>query len=292
MIIFDWDDTLLASSFLSSQGCRLDSDLSSLPAFSAVLPQLRALDVAVHGLLSAALSYSPQDTHIITNAETGWVQMSAAKFLPTTFPLLARVRVMSARSTFEPVFPSSPLRWKLCAFQQQLLGCTDSAQAAGDEPPLSVISLGDSHVEREAVRAATRHAGGGLMVDAGCSALRCKSVKFSERSNCEQLRRQVELVTSCFAYIAQHTGDLDLQLTVTVNAGEAGAAGAAAGPETEKEREAERQRAAAAEREMQLRQEKERRLCDNEYEGSGDSEMGSERQSEHEPFERIAQTAA
>jgi hypothetical protein len=121
------------------------------------------------------------------------------------------------------------------------------------------------------------------------SVLRCKSVKFSERSNCEQLRRQVELVTSCFAYIAQYSGDLDLQLTVTVNAGEtATAGGAAAAPETEKQREAERQRAA----ERQLRQEKERRLCESEYEGSGDSEMGSERQSEHSAFEPIAQTAA
>ena len=72
----------------------------------------------------------------------------------------------------------------------------------------NVLSFGDSHVEREAVRACTR----------GMPNTRTKSVKFAERPSMEQLRRQIELVTNCFGYIHSHEGDLDLQLTVTVNA--------------------------------------------------------------------------
>jgi hypothetical protein len=71
----------------------------------------------------------------------------------------------------------------------------------------NVLSFGDSHVEREAVRACTR----------GLANTRTKSVKFAERPSMEQLRRQIELVTNCFQYIHNHEGDLDLQLTVTVN---------------------------------------------------------------------------
>jgi hypothetical protein len=74
-------------------------------------------------------------------------------------------------------------------------------------PKKNVISFGDSHVEREAVRAVTR----------SMAMTRCKSVKFAERPSTEQLRRQLELVTNCFHYIHHHDGDLDLQLTVTVN---------------------------------------------------------------------------
>ena len=72
----------------------------------------------------------------------------------------------------------------------------------------NVLSFGDSHVEREAVRACTR----------GMPNTRTKSVKFAERPSMEQLRRQIELVTNCLQYIYSHEGDLDLQLTVTVNA--------------------------------------------------------------------------
>jgi len=69
-----------------------------------------------------------------------------------------------------------------------------------------VISLGDSHVEREAVRALCK----------GVPSTRTKTIKFSERPTCEQLRRQIELVNQCFGYITGHAGDLDLQLTVTM----------------------------------------------------------------------------
>ena len=71
----------------------------------------------------------------------------------------------------------------------------------------NILSFGDSHVEREAVRACTR----------GMPNTRTKSVKFAERPSMEQLRRQIELVTNCLQYIYSHEGDLDLQLTVTVN---------------------------------------------------------------------------
>lgn len=69
-----------------------------------------------------------------------------------------------------------------------------------------VISLGDSHVEREAVRALCKNV----------PSTHTKSVKFSERPTAEQLRRQLELVVQCFGYITTHSGDLDLQLTVTM----------------------------------------------------------------------------
>ena len=263
LIIFDWDDTLLSSSFLSSHNVRLDSDLSSLPSFPTLHPQLALLDRCVSSLLSTALSLTPH-VHIITNAETGWVQLSAAKFLPTTFPLLSRVRVLSARSTYEAVFPDCPHKWKYCAFQREVQVGGKAGGGGGEGWERSVISLGDSHVEREAVRAATR----------GLAGVRCKSVKFAERSTVEQLRRQVELVSSCFHYIHQHKGDLDLQLTVTVNhtTPDKGDKGGEHAPT----------RAATGADGSLKKEQRESNRDVSEYDGSGDSEMGSERESEHD----------
>jgi hypothetical protein len=207
MIIFDWDDTLLASSFLSSRGYRLDTEMEKNNDHAMVEAQLRELETSVASLLTLAQQYG--SVHVVTNAETGWVQLSAQKFMPGLVPLLSKVSVLSARSTFEPAHPDAPLKWKFFAFQEKLANhySTEwkSTWAGGKK---NVISFGDSHVEREAVRAVTR----------GMASTRCKSVKFAERPSTEQLRRQIELVTNCFHYIHQHDGDLDLQLTVTVNA--------------------------------------------------------------------------
>jgi hypothetical protein len=197
IIIFDWDDTLLASSFLSSKGLRLDSDKSKLADLESAL---RDLEQSIIGLLQLAMQYG--QVHIVTNAETGWVQLSAQKFLPAIVPLINKLNILSARSTYETRFPDAPLKWKYYAFQDKL-----APHFAEPKKHKNIISFGDSHVEREAVRAVVR----------GFPNTKCKSVKFAERPSMEQLRRQIELVTNCFSYIHHHEGDLDLQLTVTVN---------------------------------------------------------------------------
>jgi len=194
VIFVDWDDTLLCSSFLSGAGYRLDSVMEGT---SPLDRELKELETSVINLLRLAMSFG--DVHVVTNAETGWVQLSAKKFLPGVVPLLSQVKVLSARSTYESMFPDSPVKWKFCAFQEKLF--------ADPKSPKNVISFGDSHVEREAVRAVTR----------GLPNTKTKSVKFAEKPSMEQLRRQLELVINCFQYIHGHAGDLDLQLTVTVN---------------------------------------------------------------------------
>lgn len=197
VIVFDWDDTLLSSTFLSARQLRLDSDPLRVAEYAQ---PLRELESAVIAVITQALTCG--EVHIITNAETGWVQLSAQKFIPAVLPILQRVSILSARSTYETRYPDSPLKWKFYGFQEKLANLfTESKKLK------NILSFGDSHVEREAVRAVTR----------GFPNTRCKSVKFAERPTLEQLRRQLELVTNCFHYIHNHDGDLDLQLTVTIN---------------------------------------------------------------------------
>lgn len=104
VVLFDYDDTLLASSFLSGKGYRLDSDATSADVESA----LKELEQSVHGLLTLALRFG--HVHIVTNAENGWVQLSAQKFMPGLVPLLNKVKVISARSTFESLHPEAPVK--------------------------------------------------------------------------------------------------------------------------------------------------------------------------------------
>jgi len=115
VIFVDWDDTLLCSSFLSGAGYRLDSEMDSA---SPIDKELKELELSVIGLLKLAMTFG--DVHVVTNAETGWVQLSAKKFLPGVVSLLDQVKVLSARSTYETMFPDSPVKWKFCAFQEKL----------------------------------------------------------------------------------------------------------------------------------------------------------------------------
>jgi len=199
VIIFDWDDTLLASSFLHQRGYRLDN---MMPPNEEVDSGLKLLEESVIALLTHAQQFG--EVNIVTNAETGWVQLSAQKFMPGVVPLLEKIHVISARSTYEADHPDSPLKWKYHAMEERLgvhfVTPTDPSRTR------HVISFGDSHVEREAVRTVTKQFEG----------TRTKSVKFAERPSMEQLRRQIELVSNCFSYIYSHDGDLDLMLTISV----------------------------------------------------------------------------
>lgn len=197
LIFWDWDDTLLCSSFLSSEGYRLDSDMSR--ADPDLLRQLKDLETSVIKVLEVSLKRG--ETIIITNAETNWVELSAQKFMPGVVPYLEKIKVTSARSTFEGMFPESPLKWKYCAFQEQLAAILQAV-----EIEKHIISFGDSHVEREAVRAVTKDRAN----------TRTKSIKFAERPTIEQLQRQVELATDCFQYIHTHNGDLDLCMSLSM----------------------------------------------------------------------------
>jgi len=196
IIFLDWDDTLLCSSVLSGQGIKLDSNLDGQ---SDLMRQLDELSDYIINVLNIAQTYG--EVQIITNGETGWVQLSAQKFVPRVVPLLEKVRVLSARSTFEQMFPDSPMKWKYHAFQESL-----AKLYAGPECYKNVLSFGDSHAEREAIRAVTKN----------LPHTKTKSIKFAERPSIEQLQRQLELVGNCFQYINNHEEDLDLCMSLSV----------------------------------------------------------------------------
>ena len=197
LMVFDWDDTLLPSSWLSSLGLRLDTPSEEIS--DNVRECLAAHSASVCALLGQALERG--QVIIITNAEMNWVEFSAAHFMPSVVPFLDKMRVISARSTYEPEFPNDALEWKVQAFQHVVDNKFSKDQ---DGQQKTVISFGDSISEREAV----------LRVAAGMPNTYTKSIKFVERPDLEQLHRQVELVRGCLEYITTCQQNLDLMLTI------------------------------------------------------------------------------
>lgn len=192
ILIFDWDDTVLPSTWIQEQGLRLDDG-------SVVTEEQRRIfdkgAETANNLIAMAKKYGT--VVLVTNAETGWIELSCQKFLPALYPQLEGVRMVSARSSYEPQGITSPFEWKFYAFGNEINSFYSSF---GPNCRRNVISFGDSAHERQAL----------IRVAQDLPNCRTKSLKFMERPDVEQLKREHELVTGCFNDVVNHDGNLDL----------------------------------------------------------------------------------
>ena len=106
----------------------------------------------------------------------------------------------------------------LASLQSVPPGGSPKASAGTPGGPRNILSFGDSIHERCAIHKVTAALGQGCV--------RTKSIKFVERPTVEQLKRQVDLVTSCFDSLVSHGESLDLMLTIHLAWGGGGGGGA------------------------------------------------------------------
>ncbi|KAF4671839.1 hypothetical protein FOL46_009844 [Perkinsus olseni] len=205
LIIFDWDDTILPTRFLTVEcGLRVDGPGPS--------PELRKTLDAYAQLANATLLTAMElgTVIIITNAETGWLPLTCAKFLPSLLSTVNSIYHTSARSTYEPQGFASAFDWKDQAFRHSI------ASHFSEVPFIPgrrrcVISLGDSAHERMAAIYACREFNEQSMIDSSSPAgLLCKSLKFMERPDLEHLRKEQYLIQDCLAQVVRYDQDLDL----------------------------------------------------------------------------------
>jgi hypothetical protein len=195
LFIFDWDDTVLPSTWVQQQGLRLDSS-SQLSQWQ----REQLAEVAHTAAETLRIAKQHGTVVLVTNAERGWIELSCSKFMPTLCPLLENVKALSARTTYESPELSSPLDWKKYAFESEIHRIYGLEVCSDSDRPKNVLSLGDSLHEREALLRAT----------SSLPNCRSKSLKFVERPDIAQICKQHSLVTSCFDRIVHHDGDLDL----------------------------------------------------------------------------------
>lgn len=199
LIILDWDDTLLPSTWLQQQGLQIAAG-SAMPN-EEQKALLQRLARRVIRILRSTKQLG--QVTIVTNAEKGWVELSCSKFLPEVLPLLEGIKIMSARSTFEHAHPqSTPMHWKRLAFRSEIAAFFHaSAVGCVEDNWKNMISVGDSMQERTALLEATQ--------GRDCWS---KSLKFVERPSPEQLMRQQRLLGACLRYLVDFEGSLDLCL--------------------------------------------------------------------------------
>lgn len=187
LIIFDWDDTLLCTSFLRQAGQR------EIPPDTQLL--LACIESFAHELLETAINLGR--TLIITNAMEGWVESSAAQHMPSLVPILEKVSIVSARSKHEAESNGDMAQWKRLAFldlhrQFPLDGITN------------LVSIGDSDFELEAARLLCEQLDQSLL----------KTVKFMERPSPLKLMKQLEMLSDNFQYIVGDAQEVSIHMDV------------------------------------------------------------------------------
>jgi len=213
LILLDWDDTIFPSSWCSRRDLSLSDDVKPNEEEWSLLTTFA--EEAVRTLQELQLMGT---VVFVTNAETGWIEMSCQKFLPALMVEVKNLSRISARSTFEPMGVKSPVEWKTRAFQQEIANFYDdeSTDDKGDDcssnstvtsltPIRNIISVGDSAHERNAIMKATEN----------CTNCRTKSLKLLERPEIHELKEQHELIVSFLRSIAGYNGNIDLCVRCT-----------------------------------------------------------------------------
>jgi len=198
--VLDWDDSILPSTWIQSQGLRLDggSEVSSWQ-------REQLTEVAKLAAETVRIAKQYGTVVLITNAERGWVELSCQKFLPTLSPLIEDVMTVSARTSYESPQCATPLEWKLRAFETELLRIYGAETLHDPMTRKNLLSLGDGMHEREAL----------LRLTKDLPSCRSKSLKFVERPDITQICKQHSLFISCYERIIHHDGNLDLCIRCT-----------------------------------------------------------------------------
>ncbi len=189
IIIFDWDDTLFPTTFMTPEGV-FDEDIK---LSEKEKQKLVLIEKYVFSLLTQALQKGK--VYIITNAGYGWVEYSSKRFFPSIVELFSKIEIISAREKYEDKYPGNSRLWKIQAFLTLL-------KNVNVELVTNIICLGDSLYEIEA----------GRILASKFSNAFIKTIKFKEDPKLDELIKQLSLVSHQFNLICSRIKNLTIRL--------------------------------------------------------------------------------
>ena len=194
LIIFDWDDTLLCTTYLTKNNLFDDNIILS----EKDKQKISKLEKSVFNLLS--ISIEKGDVFIITNAGAGWVEFSSQKYYPSILELLTKIKIISAREEYEYLFPDDPRMWKIQSF-------LNMQKFFNSNLVTNIICLGDSFIEIEA----------GKFLASKFNQAYIKTVKFREFPKPDELNKQLNLVYNQFDIIYKSIKNLTIRVEKKTN---------------------------------------------------------------------------
>jgi hypothetical protein len=185
VIVFDWDDTLLYTAFITQMAGR------NIP--EATKSHLSRIEQTAYQLLETALGLG--HTFIITNAVAGWVEESAAYWMPSLLPILQKVRIISARTTQEANCGGDVSQWKIKAFLEM-------GEEFDTDVLTNLVSIGDSNFELDAANVLGKQFSRSFI----------KTVKLKEAPLPQEHTKELDLLAPKLQTIVEKACDLKVKL--------------------------------------------------------------------------------
>ena len=190
IFFFDWDDTLLCTSYLVPTGALNDISISKKDK-----DIINNLDDLIYQLLSKTIERG--HVFIITNGACGWVELSSKKFYPRTAEILPQATIISARGLYEKRLPGDMRQWKIKAFKVAI----DSLNIRRSIPT-NIICFGDSNIEIEASY---------YLKDSFANAY-LKTIKFKENPSHTELEKEIKIIISQLDLILSNIKNLSIKV--------------------------------------------------------------------------------
>jgi len=215
VVIFDWDDTLFPTWFVTEvvNPCLADPQSDNLPADSPFIEPLRSHGQTVQKVLEAARSNAR--VAIVTLAQRPWVLNSAAKYLPDLdFEALLehlQIPVIYARECLKRhMIQQGSNEDGLCLWTMAKQAAMKKAlkKLYGKAPWMNVLSIGDSTVERNALTELLWIAHDEDLGRSPC----CKTIKLMDDPSVEQLNAQLIMLSMWMQQLAAHGQDFDVSM--------------------------------------------------------------------------------
>ena len=191
IFIFDWDDTLLCTSYLIPTGA-----LSNMEVNRKDKGIISNLDSLASQLLSKTVDIG--FVFIITNGAPGWVELSSVKFYPKTAEVLKKTKIISARGLCEKKLPGDVRQWKTMAFKYAI----DSVDLQKNIPT-NILCFGDSIIEMEASYNIKEYFSNAYL----------KTIKFKESPTHLELEKELRIISAQLDSILSNIKNLSIKVT-------------------------------------------------------------------------------
>jgi hypothetical protein len=215
VIIFDWDDTLFPTWFVVNVVFLCGEKYRQIEADSPFFGMLQEHACLVKQVLT--LSSAIARVAIITNALSPWVETSSAMYLPgLDLGMVLKelnIRVYYARDTMRRDFrcqaiieASDDVNPLTVAKRCAMLKCLRHLYRGNRTAKWNVMCVGDSIFEHEAIKDVL------WCSETAGEVPWCKTIKFMEDPNVQQLMDQLHVVAASAEKVINHNGDLDLSM--------------------------------------------------------------------------------
>jgi hypothetical protein len=195
LFFYDWDDTLMCTSYLGLSRILDEEDSSQIDKST-----LKNLDQLSSSLLSKSIENG--QVFIVTNAAHGWIEYSAKKFYPLTSKLLKKVKIVSARGLYEKRLPGDYRQWKSKAFIDTVINSGIDLNKTAN-----IICFGDSIIELEASHNLKEIFSNGYI----------KTIKLKENPQPSDLIKELKIISAQFDDILSNIRNLSIKVVKKKN---------------------------------------------------------------------------